>query len=113
MIPTTFPLLILNARPGAGKSEVIEYLKSVPLEERKHRFHINQMKVFDDFPILWSWFEEDDLLEKMGYPRLHSTHDRYFTGQHLWNLLIQRLCQMYEKNLRDYHEYHQSHTAIL
>jgi hypothetical protein len=109
----TFPIIILNARPGAGKSEIIDYLKHVPLIERKQRFHINQVDVFDDFPLLWAWFEEDDILERMGFHRLHSDTDGYFVEQHLWHVLIKRLCQQYEKRLRDDPHYHRSHTSII
>ncbi|OGO16479.1 MAG: hypothetical protein A2Z14_19540 [Chloroflexi bacterium RBG_16_48_8] len=97
-----FPILVLNARPAAGKSEIIHYLKEVPLEERKERFHIGSLKILDDFRMLWTWFEEDDLLEKeFGYPRLHSTPDHYFNEQVYWHLLIRRLSLEYEKVQRD------------
>jgi hypothetical protein len=52
--------------------------------------------------MLWSWFEEDDLLWQMGKPRLHSTPEGYFTEQYLWNLLIRRISLEYHKRLRDY-----------
>ena len=78
-LKSIFPILILNARPAAGKSEVIAYLESVPIPERMERFHIGPIKVFDDFPLLWEWFQEDDILEQsFGLPRLHSTSDHYF-----------------------------------
>ena len=63
---SVFPILILNARPAAGKSEIIHYLQDFPSEERRNRFHIGEMKVFDDFPMLWSWFEEDDILQTIS-----------------------------------------------
>ncbi len=96
-----FPVLLLLARPGAGKSEVIHYFKKLSLEERITRFHVAEIFEIDDFPMLWTWFEEDDLLEKMGHPRLHSDSDGYFLGQHLWDLLIERICLEYQKLLRD------------
>lgn len=97
-----FPALILNARPGSGKSEVLHYLESVPLEERLERFHIGPMLVLDDFPMLWAWFEEDDILERVfKRPRLHSDSDGYFLHEDLWHLLIQRLSLEYEKHRRD------------
>jgi len=108
-----FPLIILNARPAAGKSEIIDYLKHIPTLERQQRFHINQIEVFDDFPILWSWFEEDAILESLGFPRLHTDVEGYFNGQHLWHLLIQRLCQEYAKRVRDKPDYVTSHTAFI
>lgn len=93
-----FPILILNARPAAGKSEITRYLETIPLQERIERFHIGSLKILDDFPMLWAWFEEDDLLEKeFGLPRLHSTPDRYFEEEAFWHLLIRRLGLDYEK----------------
>lgn len=97
-----FPILILNARPAAGKSEISRYLANVPLIERIERFHIGQMNSLDDFRMLWAWFEEDDLLQNVfSLPRLHSTPDRYFHKVEYWNLLIHRLNLEYEKCIRD------------
>lgn len=96
-----FDVLLLIARPAAGKSEIIDYLKRTPLEERLRRFHIGKIEEIDDFPMLWTWFEEDALLEKMGYPQLHTDAEGYFLGDHLWNLLIERICLEYQKRLRD------------
>ena len=110
---STFDILVLNARPAAGKSEVIDYLKRSPVEVRKKRFKIAEFEEIDDFPMLWTWFEEDDLLEKMGYPRLHSDEQGYFKGQHLWHLLIRRMCFDYEKKLARIPDYHQTFTTIL
>lgn len=96
-----FDVLILIARPAAGKSEVIDYLKRTPLEERLRRFHIGKIEEIDDFPMLWTWFEEDALLERMGYPRLHTDKDGYFLHNHFWNLLIERIGLEYQKKRRD------------
>jgi hypothetical protein len=97
-----FPILILNARPAAGKSEIIHALEALPVVERAERFHIGPMHVIDDFPMLWAWFEEDDILEKdFNRPRLHTTPDEYFLFEDLWHVLIKRLSLEYEKWLRD------------
>ncbi|MBN2780628.1 MAG: hypothetical protein JXR21_01545 [Candidatus Marinimicrobia bacterium] len=97
-----FELIILMGRPAAGKSEVIDYLKKTPDEERLKRFHINKFEEIDDFPMLWTWFEEDAILEKiMNKPRIHSDHDGYFLHEYQWNLLIERISLEYEKKLRD------------
>ena len=96
-----FPVLILIARPAAGKSEVIHYLKQTELEDRKRRFHVGKIEEIDDFPMLWTWFEEDDLLTQMGRERLHTTPDGIFRWQHLWDLLIRRISLEYTKQQRD------------
>ena len=108
-----FDILVLNARPAAGKSEVIDYLKRCSLEERKKRFMVADFEEIDDFPMLWTWFEEDDILEKMGYPRLHSDEDGYFKGEHLWHLLIRRMCFDYKKRLTRIPDFHQTYTTII
>jgi hypothetical protein len=97
----TFDTLLLIARPAAGKSEVINYLKNTPLPERIERFHIGEFTEIDDFPMLWAWFEEDALLERMGYPRLHTDAEGYFKEEYLWHLLIERIGLEYQKRRRD------------
>jgi len=93
--------VILNARPGAGKSEIIKYLKSFSIEKRIRNFHIGEIHVIDDFPYLWRWFEEDAILEKMGKARLFSDQEGYFKYPYLWELLIQLINLEYEKFVRD------------
>lgn len=111
MRPTFFPLVILNARPAAGKSELIQALQEIPFEQRIARFHIGPLHVIDDFPMLWTWFEEDQLLEDIfKRPRLHTNPDQYFLHHDLWHLLIRKLCLEYEKWTRDIHA---PHTVIL
>jgi len=67
-----FKKLILLGRPAQRKSEIIDIKKNLhpktakTLPYRKNRGN-------DDFPMLWTWFEEDAILEKkMGKPRMHS-----------------------------------------
>lgn len=97
-----FPILILNARPAAGKSEISRYLEYVPLDERIDRFHVGPMHILDDFPLLWAWFEEDELLERVfDRPRLHTTPDEDFLHHHFWHLLIRRISLNYDKWRRD------------
>ncbi|MCB2205793.1 hypothetical protein KQI65_13695 [bacterium] len=108
-----FPVIILIGRPAAGKSEVIDFLKKTPVEERLRRFGIGAFDEIDDFPMLWTWFEDDALLEKvMGKPRMHTDADGYFLHQYQWDLLIERISLEYDKKLRD-PQYHDTHTAIL
>ncbi len=106
-----FPILILNARPGAGKSEIIHALEDLPEAERAERFRIGPMRVFDDFPMLWAWFEEDYILENtFNRPRLHTTPDEHFLFDDLWHVLIKRLSLDYLKWRRDTE---QNATAII
>jgi hypothetical protein len=109
----TFDILLLIARPAAGKSEIIDYLKRTELEIRRQRFHIGQFEEIDDFPMLWTWFEEDAILTEMGRPRLHTTPDNYFKAHYLWDLLIRRICLEYDKRLRDNPNHHRQLTTII
>ncbi|MDY0018501.1 MAG: hypothetical protein RBT47_00715 [Anaerolineae bacterium] len=110
MTPDIFSILILNARPAAGKSEIIDYLKRTPLEERQQRFHVGELAIIDDFPMIWSWFEEDALLTKMGHPSLHTDEQGYFKWPYLWHVLIERIGLDYHKHRRDVAG---THTTIL
>jgi hypothetical protein len=114
-MPTdAFDILILIARPAAGKSEIIHYLRNTPVEERTRRFHIGAFTEIDDFPMLWAWFEEDRLLETVFHqPRLHTTPDEYFKDDVLWHLLIERISLDYAKLLRDYPGFHDKHTVLI
>jgi len=97
-----FEILILIGRPASGKSEVIDYLKKTPVPERLKRFHTNGLEEIDDFPMLWTWFEEDAILEKiMHKPRVHTDSDGYFLHRYQWDLLIERISLEYRKRARD------------
>lgn len=100
-------------RPAAGKSEVIDYLKKTPVAERLERFHIGEFEEVDDFPMLWTWFEEDAIYEKiLKKPRIHTDKDGSFKHQYQWDLLIERISLEYDKRLRD-ENYHDKMTTVI
>ncbi len=107
-----FQLLILTARPAAGKSEIIQYLMQTPERERQNRFHVGKIKVIDDFPFLWRWFEEDSILDSMSKPRLYTDNGGYFKHQYYWDLLINLINLEYEKFCRDTENVHE-YTVIV
>jgi len=108
-----FPIIILCGRPASGKSEVINFLKKTPLPKRLEKFGIGEFEEIDDFPMLWTWFEEDAILEKrMHKPRLHTDADGYFLYQYQWDLLIERINLEYDKELRN-EDYHTRFTTII
>jgi len=110
----TFDIIILNGRPASGKSEVIDYLKKVPVAERINRFHIGEFDEIDDFPMLWTWYEDDAILEKiMRKPRINTTDESYFLYDYQWHLLIERISLEYGKRLRDNDNYHDKYTAFI
>jgi hypothetical protein len=108
-----FPILILLGRPASGKSEIIDFLTHTPLQERLGRFHIAELDILDDFPMLWTWFEEDRILsEDFGAARLHTDPAGNFKYPYLWHLLIRRFGLEYHNRLRDDPNYH-THTTTL
>lgn len=112
----TFPILLLLARPAAGKSEVITFLSALSPENRRRDFHLGVPDIIDDFPMLWTWFEEDAILKEMGKPSLYTDEQGFFKDHSLWNLLIRRIDVEYRKRLRDYKsrdDYHKTYSAIL
>ena len=109
-----FDALILVGRPASGKSEIIDFLAHAPLDERRQEFHVAELDVLDDFPMLWTWFEEDHILaERFGQPRLHTDAEGYFKYPYLWHLLIERLDLEYHKRLRDDPTYHDRVTTLI
>lgn len=99
--PSHLPILLLTARPGAGKSEIIKFLSELDVKTRMEQFYIGKMKIIDDFPFLWRWFEEDHLLNQMHEERLFTDKDGYFKHLHQWDLLIHLINLEYEKFVRD------------
>jgi hypothetical protein len=113
MSENAFDVLILIGRPASGKSEIIDFLKHTLLDERRRQFHIGELDFLDDFPMLWTWFEEDYILaERFGRPRLHTDAEGYFKYPYLWHLLIERLGLEYHKRLRDA-AYHDRATTLV
>ena len=113
MTKNTFDIIILIGRPASGKSEIIAHLKECLDEKRCENFHIGKLDFLDDFPMLWTWFEEDYILEEiLGQPRLHTDSDGYFKDNYLWHLLIERFNIEYPKRLRK-ENYHDEHSLII
>ncbi len=81
------PVVVLVGRPASGKSEIIDFLKKLEPEMRLEQFHLADLEFLDDFPMLWTWFEEDAILEKkLKKPRLHTDPQGYFKYDYLWQL---------------------------
>ncbi len=113
MSKESFRVIILIGRPASGKSEIIDYLTHAPSDVRQ-RLHIAALDAIDDFPILWTWFEQDDILaERLKQPRLHTDADGYFKYRYLWHLLIEQIGLEYHKRLRDDPAYHDHTTTIV
>ncbi len=101
---STFDYILLNGRPGGGKSELIDFIRNTPLEKRKELFHIGELNFEDDFIYLWEKFTEDDMWEKLGYPRMYSrTHELgyvQFDDQKSDHPLLDLCCEKFNVNLK-------------
>ncbi len=107
------PVLIITGRPAAGKSEVIDFLKKTPAEERVRRFHIGDFEELDDFVYVWETFEIDDILTKNGRPRIWTDEKYWFNDPFIWNLYIERLSLEYRKKLARDPGYHDKKTVLV
>jgi hypothetical protein len=67
-----FENLFVLGRPAGGKSELIDFMKKLPPEERAAKYHIGRFEEVDDFPWLFEACEVDDQREARGEGRLHS-----------------------------------------
>lgn len=112
MAENHFPVLIITGRPAAGKSEVIDFLKSADPAERLRRFHISTFEELDDFVYVWETFEIDDILSRYGMKRLWTDEQYYFSEHFIWNLYIERINLEYRKRLARDPGYH-THTTTL
>ncbi len=109
-----FKKIILLGRPAAGKSEVIDFIKRTPLEERKNKFHIGEIVEFDDFLYVWQTFEDDDIWDKkLHKPRKNTSSDYYFYDHDIWNFFIHKINLAYAKEIARNKTLHDTHTALI
>ena len=107
------PILIITGRPAAGKSELIDFLKKCPAEERLRRFGIGEFEELDDFVYVWETFETDDILSRNGKKRLWTDPKYYFTDPFIWNLYIERISLEYRKKLARDPQLHEKKTILV
>jgi hypothetical protein len=98
-MPEIFHTIILTARPAAGKSEVIDYLKKVNPEDRRKTFHVGEIVEIDDFPYIWEKFEEDKILEEHGRERIWTDKKLYFREEWAWDFFLLKMNLAFEKHL--------------
>lgn len=108
-----FPVLIITGRPAAGKSEVIDFLKKCPPEERLERFGIADFEELDDFLYVWETFEIDDLLTKAGKPRLWTDEKYWFKEHFIWNLYMMRVDLEFRKKVARDSDYLNKKTVLI
>lgn len=92
MSDKVFDVVLLNALPASGKSEVRNFMANIDPEVLKRDFHIGENLQLDDFPYVHFMRRIDDELEKMGYPRIfYQSTEKSFINDWDWGTLIQLL----------------------
>jgi hypothetical protein len=94
-----FHTIILTARPAAGKSEVIDFLKKTDPAKRKAEFHVGEIVEIDDFPYIWEKFEEDKILEEAGRERIWTDKKLYFKEDWAWDFFLLKMNLAFQKHL--------------
>jgi hypothetical protein len=96
-----FHTIILTARPAAGKSEVIDFLKKLDPAVRRQRFHVGKIVEIDDFPYIWEKFEEDQILEESGRERIWTDRKLYFKEDWAWDFFLLKMNTAFHRHLAD------------
>ncbi|MBU0509648.1 hypothetical protein KKH27_12545 [bacterium] len=94
-----FHTVILTARPAAGKSEVIDFLKKLDPARRREEFHVGDIVEIDDFPYIWEKFEEDKILQRAGRQRIWTDDRLYFKEDWAWDFFLLKMNLAFEKHL--------------
>jgi hypothetical protein len=94
-----FHSIILTARPAAGKSEVIDFLKKMSPERRRAEFHVGEIVEIDDFPYIWEKFEEDKILEDAGRERIWTDKKLYFKEDWAWDFFLLKMNVAFQRHL--------------
>ena len=90
-----FDNLIVIGRPACGKSEFFDFIKNkVDNFERLEKLYIAPFEEVDDFVWLWEKFVEDDVWDKLKYPRIMSKtcgHGYVTTNKKIYDFLIEKI----------------------
>ncbi len=92
-----FKVVLLQALPASGKSEVRNFMAHVEPDRLRDEFHIGANLQLDDFPYVHMMRRIDNELEAMGRPRIFYPGEEPFTDGRDWGTLC---CLLNE----DYHD---------
>ena len=102
MSEQAFPVLLLLGRPAAGKSAVIELLRSCPAEERLRRFHVAAVEVLEERRYLLDSLESDEIMSRHGKPRLFTDGSGLLLDDFLWDYFIEKMnCELHRRLAAD------------
>lgn len=90
-----FNVLLLQALPASGKSEVRNFMANMDPEVLKREFHVGPNLQLDDFPYVFFMRRIDEGLEKLNEPRLYYPGEDPFIDGRDWGTLSHLLNEDY------------------
>jgi len=75
-----FKVVLLQALPASGKSEVRNFMANIEPERLKQEFHIGENLQLDDFPYVHMMRRIDNELQAMGHARVFYPGEEPSTG---------------------------------
>ncbi|MCR5066900.1 MAG: hypothetical protein K6A14_02430 [Erysipelotrichaceae bacterium] len=92
-----FDVVLLNALPASGKSELRKFMNENDPEQMVNDFHIGKNLQLDDFPYVWLMRQIDKKLTAMGRPSLYYPDDDSPTYDgRVWGVLSVLLSEDYQ-----------------
>lgn len=90
-----FKVVLLNALPASGKSEVRNFMANIEAKRLQDEFHIGENLQLDDFPYVHMMRRIDNTLQEMGEPRIFYPGEEPFTDGRDWGTLVHLLNEDY------------------
>ncbi len=90
-----FKVVLLQALPASGKSEVRNFMANVDAQRLKDEFHIGENLQLDDFPYVHMMRRIDNELEALGRPRIFYPGEEPFFDGRDWGTLCNLLNEDY------------------
>ncbi|MBQ1826694.1 MAG: hypothetical protein II126_01870 [Erysipelotrichaceae bacterium] len=96
MKKNVFDVILLNALPASGKSELRKFMNENNPDQMVSDFHIGENLQLDDFPYVWLMRQVDIALQKRGYDPLYYPSDELPTYDgRVWGVLSILLSEDY------------------
>lgn len=90
-----FNVLLLQALPASGKSEVRNFMANMDPEILRKEFHVGENLQLDDFPYVFFMRRIDEVLEEMNQPRIYYPGEDPFIDGRDWGTLSHLLNEDY------------------
>jgi len=95
MKDNVFKVVLLQALPASGKSEVRNFMANIAPERLQEEFHIGENLQLDDFPYVHMMRRIDNELQAMGHARVFYPGEEPFIDGRDWGTLIALLNEDY------------------